>query len=397
MKRQLPFHSNAVWPPAWLMVTFLFAYGLVMGCLWLISVRLPNAGDISNAGEIVNIRMTIIGGAAALYAAFRLFRFHPACNHAYANWLRLSPWTPRKPLPLGPVHFVWQDAAVIGVLSAIAFWHAHVDPLLPVEIFALAYFGIFTLLLLYMRRWWTSLALGFLWPALTLPQARGTAGVIIAVAIIVVIGHGHWQSLKAFPWPFLKGAAHQTPLLQRNIQIDLGGNSLTRAQAELGWPFFALSPKTELPSVSQRNSVCLGALFGWWSFCFTESATPGPLPELIVFFAFIAGMFRFAIYGNKVSPPFNVWWRIASGRILVPGFDIIFLTPLATVLVAIVGGMIIKRSGSWYPEVEAGVIAVMWYLLFGGGPTLRKWMLTGQFRLRPPARINANKQQLREV
>jgi hypothetical protein len=59
--------------------------------------------------------------------------------------------------------------------------------------------------------------------------------------------------------------------------------------------------------------------------------------------------------------------------------------------------ILVKRSGAWYPEAEAIAIAVIWYVLLGGGPTLRNWVLTGQLRLRPLSGANARKQMVRPV
>jgi hypothetical protein len=106
----------------------------------------------------------------------------------------------------------------------------------------------------------------------------------------------------------------------------------------------------------------------------------------------VAAFIRVAVYCAGVAPSFNLWGRISTGRLIVPGFDKVFLTPLAVVLLAIIGGMVVKRSGSWYPEVEACLIALISYVLFSGGPTMRNWILTGQHRFRPPTRMNAKKQ-----
>jgi len=223
--------------------------------------------------------------------------------------------------------------------------------------------------------------------------------VVLVEAIVAVIWHGNRMSLRAFPWEFLTSSNRPVgSILQIEIRIDgLGGSPATRTPATVGWPFLALSPKVQCYSVSLRTSVCLSALFGWWSFCLIKRLGIEPLPELIVFFAIFAATFRLVIYCSGVTPPFNVWGRFASGRIVVPGFDKVFLTPLATVLLGIVGGMIIRRSGSWYPVTECCLIALVWFVLFTGGPTLRNWILTGQHRFRSPARLNANKQQLRSV
>ena len=297
-----------------------------------------------------------------------------------------------------PLHPVLQDAVVIGVLTMIAVWHAHGSALLPVEIFIIFQLAGMTLLLAIARRWWSCLVLGFLWPALLLPAAEGLPSSLLLVAIALVVWHGHRQCLKAFPWDFLSVINRPTgSVLQTEIRIDLNNRNSSSAQAGLGWPYMALSPKIRPVTVSHLTSVCLGTLFGWWSYCFIECARPDPLPELLMLFSFITAFFRLATYVNGTTSPFSLWSRIVWGRILVPGFDKIFLTPLLAVVVGVLGGMLVKHSGDWVPVTESCIFGLIWYVLFAGGPTLRNWILTGQHGFRSPARLNANKQLLRPV
>lgn len=400
MKRAIPFHSYAVWPPGWLIALFVVVYGVLEGGLWLIDHAVPNAaGVIADMPEIRNLRAAILVGAAVVYAVFRLCRFHPACNPAYAAWLKLSPWTADKPLPLGPVHPVWQDAVPLGILTALAAWHAQVHPALPVAAFSLVYLGGLTLLLMLTRQWWSCLVLGFLWPALFLPRTGGLPAIALVLALVVVLWHGHRNSLRAFPWEFL-GSSNPSPSspLQVEIRIPgLSGASATRTPLHVGWPFTALAPKVQCPSVSTFTSFCLSALVGWWSFCLIELLPTTPPPALLLCFGVMASALRLAIYCSGLAPSFNLWGRIGSGRLLVPGFDRVFLTPLIAVLVAIAGAVLTRLSGSWYPVAESCTLAAIWFVLFSGGPTLQNWVLTGQHRFRLPPRVNANRQQLRSI
>lgn len=414
MKRPLPFHSNAVWPPAILIGLFIFIYCLVSVCFWLVDRSFPGSTmSTFERYELIQFRSVILGFAAGVYAVYRLVRFHPACNRAYAGWLKLSPWTANRPLPAGPVHLVWQDAAVVGALTAIAIWH-HVPAYFPAAVFILVYLALFTLLLAFTHQWGPSLALGFLWPALALPPALILPRVqclpdvvrmdllmlgILAV-IICVVWYGHRRSLRAFPWEFIKAPSRSLSHGEIRIQ-GLGMPSGSGTQHNLGWPYLMLSPKVQPPAISQRTNLALGALAGWWSFCIfccMKANEADPMPGgVILFFAILAAVVRLGVYAIGVATPFNILGRITTGQILVPGFDKIFATPLAVVAAAIIGNIIINHSGAWYPVVEPIVISVLWWVLFGGGPTLRSWALTGQFRLRPPAIINANKQMIRQV
>jgi hypothetical protein len=114
-------------------------------------------------------------------------------------------------------------------------------------------------------------------------------------------------------------------------------------------------------------------------------------------FAAMAALIRFAIYCPGLGPSFNLWGRLASGRIIVPGFDQVLVTPLVVLALAIAGGVALRHSGSLYPVASAGVVGLLWFTLLSGGPTMRRWMLTGQHRYCPPARLGANKQLLRPI
>lgn len=286
-------------------------------------------------------------------------------------------------MPLGPVHPVWQDAVVIGALSAMARWHAQANPLLPLLIFGLVYLAGMTAILAFTRRWGAACVLGFLWPALILPGLEWAPRIVLLVAMAAVVWQGHRQSLKAFPWEFLY---QSNPQAKSVLQLDVPACKTpgTKTPAHLGWPFAALSPKVESCSVSTSTSMVLSALVGWWCFCGIRVLDFQPHPGLILLGAIFAALMRFAFYCSGLATPFNLCARIATGRIVLPGFDRVFLTPGAVVLVAMAGAVVIRHSGFWYPVTESIVIALIGCVLLMGGPTLRNWVLTGYHRWRVP-------------
>jgi hypothetical protein len=382
------FHSNAVWPPAAFVTVFALAYAILSGAIWLIQKVAPFPESSSDFPDLVRMQAIVLAIPAGCYAIYRLARFHPAFNPKYAAWLRLSPWTSRRPLPLGPVHLVWQDLVVVGSLSAIAGWHVRANPALPMAAFAFAYLGAMTLVLAFTRRWSHCVILGFLWPALALPWAKGWPAVGLVAAAAAVVWHGHRQSLCAFPWPFLAQPARTNETSPLDVQIRVGGPGALYKSTNLGWPYRQLSPKADLGSVTVSAGLCLSLLFGWWTYCGVVGTALPAAPELILPFALIAAFVRLGIYATGVTAPFNLRGRIGSGRLLIPGFDKIFLTPIAVVILAIVGSVIIRRSGSWYPEAESATVAITWFAVFSGGPTLRNWLLTGQVRFPGPTLAN---------
>jgi hypothetical protein len=405
MKPGLTLRWSALWPPAPMVAVFVIIYGILEAGLWAIEHAAGNLrSEISTMPEIRNIRLVILGGAAGVFALYRLWRFHPACNLGYAAWLKSSPWNPEKPLPLGPVHLVWQDAVTIGVLAGIAHWHAHVDPAMPAVVFGVTYLVAMTLLLLFTRTWMPCLVLGFLWPALSLPLLRGLPSLGIFAAIILVIWYGHRQSLRSFPWPRGGAAAADSPpprparsWLEIEIRIPVMSSAPAAQTSSLGWPAQWLSPKVGNAPVSAPTSLALSAVFGWWTYCAIVGLGFPPSAAGLLFFAVVAAILRLGIYCAGVVPCFNLWGRLASGRIIVPGFDQVFVTPLIVIFLATAGGVLVRHAGAWAPAITALVMGLLWFALLSGGPTMRAWVLTGQHRYRSPSRGAASKQLLRPI
>ncbi|OYW17107.1 MAG: hypothetical protein B7Z55_13195, partial [Planctomycetales bacterium 12-60-4] len=60
------------------------------------------------------VRLLIQVVSVSVYGAHRVLTFHPANDPDYRQWLECSPWTPRMPLPMGPVHLVLQDFVILA-------------------------------------------------------------------------------------------------------------------------------------------------------------------------------------------------------------------------------------------------------------------------------------------
>ena len=94
-------------------------------------------------------------------------------------------------------------------------------------------------------------------------------------------------------------------------------------------------------------------------------------------------------------PPFNLRGRFASGRIIVPGFDRVLVTPLMVIALAIAGGVALGHAGRWYPSVIAGIVGLLRFIVLSGGPTMRAWVLAKQHRYPLLARSGTGKQVLK--
>src|SRR5262245_9773041 len=125
-------HSNAVWPHRWMIIAFTGAWLSFEVCFGLMVLAFPlGARDPFEMEEIKRANRVLVTLAAAVYGIYRVACFHPAVNPRYFAWLKLSPWQADKPLPMGPVHLVWQDLVVIGTILAIAHWRMHTEIVYP--------------------------------------------------------------------------------------------------------------------------------------------------------------------------------------------------------------------------------------------------------------------------
>jgi hypothetical protein len=394
------FHAPAAWPPLPLTLIFAIAYGLFEGSLWLLQRTVPYADlAISGSPDLYQIRVFILAAAAGCCALSRLWRLHPGFNWAYAGWLRQTPWTADHPLPYGPIHPAWQDLAAVGALTALALWLAQIPLWWPAAGFAGVYLALLTLVLLIARLWKFCLLLGFLWPALLLPGMAGwpTAGLLLVV--ILVTWQGNQAALRLLacrcrPNPFSLDGSESPG--QPFLQMSIGPRNRPDLLGQAGWPYAALSTRVRLGPIPRSTSFFLSLLFGWWTFCACSTADTASLAGFVIFFAIVAALARLVIYCDGRRPPFTLRGRLVSGRLLVPGFDQVFLTPLAVVLLSVAGAVLILHSGPWRLLAEAGIVALLWFVLLDGGPTFRHWHLTGQHRARPP-KLASGKVTFREV
>jgi len=138
-------------------------------------------------------------------------------------------------------------------------------------------------------------------------------------------------------------------------------------------------------------------LVGWWVYCILVSSGTAARSIAVLVLAGFASFVRVAIYCTGVVPSFSIWGRFAHGRLIVPGFDRVFVTPAVAILLALVGGVWIEHAGESHPAVTAIVLGLICLTLLSGGPSLGGWALTGHHRYRSPSRLFANKQFARPI
>ena len=339
--------------------------------------------------------------SAVAYGSARVSMSHPRSSRTVREMLIYSPWRWPIPLPLGPVHLMPQDVVAV-VLSTL--WAV----LLTRSLWPTVAFGLL-------------MAITYLYSiariCLKTDVNRATYGICFLLAgvlafmatpwlaglfLVLALGVAHWgsnESLRRFHrWSGQLDDGERIP----EQWTRTGGGGRTRDS--LGWPHSLLNPQRRGEEVPLRHATAVAILIGCWIWAVLHAAANidqviprtvldfsavGP-EDMSLFYGFptVAGIMlafaRLCCYLPGVSPPLSWRGRLWTGRLILPGFDRVFLVPLLLILsgLATTGfGLRFEPSIQWFlPLTGSGLL----FLALGAGPTLEEWRLTGQAHLRRP-------------
>ena len=208
------------------------------------------------------------------WAGLRVSTFHPFVNRKYLAWLRMNPWQPGDPLPLGPLGVTTQDCVVIVVVSLLLYFFAPVAIYVVPMVFLAAYcLAALCVLASAGRRphaYAVAFGLGIPIGLLAWPWASFAA----LVALYGIARRGLERSLDNFPWEPEEEAmvaghgkrgielrlhsASKTPLLS-----SYQGPKVAALVSELGWPLQVLRYRWQRPALSRVDAVLLALLPGY--------------------------------------------------------------------------------------------------------------------------------------
>lgn len=364
-----------VMPPTWTVALFVVLYVAFEGLIVFLEFRLGGRLDIpARSGSI------LLAAACLSFGAFRAVAFHPFFQPRYRNWLKAVPWTGAKPLPLGPVHFVWQDVVILAALGVLGWLQRGFHPLWVVSWVMAGWLPLVGLTLRPSGAWGFNYAVWFglglmLWLARQ-PVAYAAAAVVTYLAAWFGLRH----SLARFPW---EGVADDSPvnhLLTRRDQtpIILG--------AWFGWPFDHLGPKfPPYWKISLADAALTGLLMGWWLYAIGSQIPPGErattLSGLHSLGLFGLTVGRVVLYCGGYWPPMSLLGRLRLGRWIIPGYDKVFLAPLGVLAVALLAPELVTWSGLAAEYGLPMTFALGVFLTLGAGPGLIAWRLTGNHRI----------------
>lgn len=353
------------------------AYLVLAMLLAMLAVRYVR--DRGSQDDLIKWQICIVYGSTLLYAAFRAIYFHPIENRRYGQWLADSPWQHPQPLPLGPLHLVWQDALLILLAAA----------LLPTELLSAWSVPIAFLLMYCFAHGYSFFRMRIYQPVFVMALLLG--------ALILAIPNAKWCALFALA---MYGAACWgiQRLLARlsdgeEIPPHLGwGLPTERVEPLLGWPVPPMATERFQWTISHADAIRLAVAVAWLFFCVAWQCRDATrieqgLQNALATIAVVAMATRVLIYVVGYLPPISLLGRFFTGRWIIPGYDVVFVAPLAAALTAWAlpkAALALGVSSEIFYAASAGVVV---WLTLALPPHRGDWQLTGHhriaYRLRP--------------
>jgi len=343
----------------WILICLAIYYTLdsfALGFAWFFQVPIP--AELRQA--LQQPQSWMLKGFLVFMGLVRVFAPHPDGKTKYRNWLKTTPWHPGMPLPLGPITLNFYDLVLLAV-TGFMFTKLGMHAELAVLLFGVAYTIAVMLKLLSTgpARIDYLLSLGLLVMFWALPDVRVAALIVVAMYPIEYWAIRH--SLKSFPWE---------PQVPKHV-------------VPLGWTFERLGPEPVKVRVPFFDAVIVSLLFGG-SVYVTLSKSFADARRTIEVFLVLAGFFaaliRFGVYCGGSSNPLGLRARIATGRLIIPRFDQVLVAPL--LLAALLATSLVVWIQRPVEPIEAGTFAALIvFILFGMGPSLRRFRLTGAYNI----------------
>lgn len=343
--------------------------------------------------QFLILRMMVLSFSAALYGCHRVETFHPSRDAEYRKWLESTPWTPDKPLPMGPLRLAPQDIVVIGVLMLLT---RLPDPralyipaiFLSAYSISIAYTCWLTGQKIY--AYFLGMALGMV----IFTSLRPISAFVAAVSAVMITPRAIRASLSAFPWElpwFADGRPAQQIVEAKNQEL-------------LGWPVDLFAPKTPKPWIEIVDGVGISAVVTWWFVALYAQGNESVRRALLCPYMMLplVNLFRFGTYWNNHRPPISLLGRLTTVRPWQSGYDHIVIAPFLSGVIGMIGAVFIERAqsrapigGMFLPDwlevlIAAAFLFTTLLITLVAGPGLEKWRLSGRHRIVFQQSNNAN-------
>ncbi len=367
---------RVVLPPPWTIALFVVFYVLGEGVILYFEFRLgPLVEALSRPGA------TNLAAACLAFGAFRAGAFHPFFRPGYRTWLNATPWTSAKPLPLGPVYFVWQDGLIVAAFAALSWLQPDFHPLRVVSFVLAGWLVLIGVTFRSTGAWGFNYAVWFGLGLLLLLAREPAACAAAAVVTYLLTWVGLRRSLARFPWERASDRSLAYSLFNSTSHgtLYIGGSH--------GWSFEQLRPK--LPpymKIHLADAALTSLLAAWWLYAVgSQIKSVTDRTEVLTGLHTMAligmGVGRLVLYCVGYMPPISLLGRLGTRRWIIPGYDKVFLAPVGVLALAIAAPLLIRWWGV-IPDYGLPIsLALGTFLALGAGPSLTSWRLTGNHRI----------------
>jgi hypothetical protein len=317
---------------------------------------------------------------AISYGLFRVLLFHPLYSSEYRQWLELTPWNIRHPLPCGPARLVPQDGIVMAVLAGAAHGVPEVALSIPFVVVGAYLVALTPSFFVLQRRHLGYATLLGLVLAIRFSEWPLVAGASLFVTYVMA-AIGLQRTLAEFPWTDLPEVFQQTNWAEKMAE--------QKGKGVAGWPWDLLNPQREFLVVPLADALWIAVLVGGALHAadvtlmrLFQPRNPFPIGAAFFAYGMIGGtLTRLSLYVTSFASPINFWGRVATGRLIIPSYDVAIVGPLLA-LAAYGAGMstigLLGQPWSLYcAPVGAGLAT---FFLLHTGPSQRRWELLGKHR-----------------
>lgn len=342
-----------------------------------------------------NVGIIMIFGAAVGYGIVRAILFYPsiAVNNEYRKWLAIAPYTGVEPLPQGPVHLVWQDLLVVVPLTALGVWHLGWNGVyVPCVVLGIYLVLCLSFLIETGPYLWFYVSVFALTVALYFAQQPAVflAVLLIAYAAASLAFRPSLLRIVSIEERDIPSYADPKRLFYQNMynreRPNHTNTPMLEAMQQVGWPWASLRPSPLPRMIPFAHALALSVLAGCFFWVCNIRMDPVGMNRSESSFwplAIVAtvGLFRLVIYLNHNHAPISVFGRIATGRLIIPSYDRVFVAPLVAIGIAYVIPRLPLYGPFWMATLNGVAVALGLLCLLAMGPRYGHWELTGDRRI----------------
>ncbi|MBN2513437.1 MAG: hypothetical protein JXB18_10905 [Sedimentisphaerales bacterium] len=319
---------------------------------------------------IRNMNAAFLVMFAVAYGLTRCLLFHPAVNSKYRQFLALTPYSSRHQLPKGPILLYWPDAVILGLMTAAAWICPPEHCFVPLISFLLAHLAGHCFCMILTKQKKLLAVLLTILPLSVYPHENGMISFFVLCIAYGIVWYGTQAYLKQFPW--------NTSFWNDHCIAHLKEKAFT--QKIIQWPWYQLNfDKTA--SLSWKTKLVICGLVFWWLHVIVYMFKDCHFIDMVAILAVPIILFRLIPYAKGFMPPISLLGRISTGRLIIPGYDKIFVATIILVLTVLFVPEVLRSTGLPQTIGIELTFSLCLFLAMVLPPSYQSWRLTGHHRM----------------